>query len=153
MRSGGVMNNQNKNKTTMKRRLLLVGLTAFAVTPLFAQHMDFQSSVTNEKSMFERVTNLEKKIDWFNLYLNMQGSFNLYINGNDFNEASFRMDQLRIEMKGNITDRIYYRYRQRLNRSSSPLELDNMPASIDYAAVGYRLNDKLSLFLGKQSTV
>lgn len=152
MRSGGVMNNQNKNKTTMKRRLLLVGLTAFAVTPLFAQHMDFQSSATNEKSMFERVTNLEKKIDWFNLYLNMQGSFNLYINGNDFNEASFRMDQLRIEMKGNITDRIYYRYRQRLNRSSSPLELDNMPASIDYAAVGYRLNDKLSLFLGKQST-
>lgn len=56
----------------MKRRLLLVGLTAFAVTPLSAQHLDFQSSASEEKTMFERVTNLEKKIDWFNLYLNMR---------------------------------------------------------------------------------
>ncbi len=49
------------------------------------------------------------------------------------------MNQLRIEAKGNITDRIYYRYRQRLNRANNAQSLDNLPTSIDYAAVGFML--------------
>lgn len=137
----------------MKRKLLIAGLTAFAVTPIFAQDLGFQSSNVDEKSIFERVTKLEKKVDWFNLYLNMQGSFNMDLNGGELNEAAFRMDQLRLEMRGNVTDKIYYRYRQRLNRNSEPLELDNMPYAIDYAAVGFHVTDKFSIFAGKQSTM
>ena len=51
------------------------------------------------------------------------------------------MNQLRIEAKGNITDRIYYRYRQRLNRANNAQSLDNLPTSIDYAAVGFHVTD------------
>lgn len=136
----------------MKRRLLIAGMTMFAVTPLFAQDLDSRNSGMNEKSMFERMTKLEKKVDWFNLYLNMQGSFNMDLNGGELNEAAFRMNQLRLEIRGNVTKKIYYRYRQRLNRNSEPLELDNMPYAIDYAAVGFDVTDKFSVFAGKQST-
>lgn len=136
----------------MKRGLLIAGLTALAVTPLFAQDLSLQDPNRTEKSIFEQVTKLEKKVDWFNLYLNMQGSFNVYPNGGDVDEVSFRMDQLRIEMRGNITDKIFYRYRQRLNRGSEPLELDNLPSAIDYAAVGFHVTDRFSVFAGKQST-
>ena len=43
----------------------------------------FAQNATNEKTLFERVTQIEKKMDWFNFYLNMQGSF----------DASFNYDQ------------------------------------------------------------
>lgn len=125
----------------------------FAVPALFAQHLDFQSDTSGETpSLFERITRIEKKNDWFNLYLNMQGSFNIYFNDERVEQTSFRMNQLRIEAKGNITDRIYYRYRQRLNRSNAALSLDNMPASIDYAAVGFHVTEQFSIFAGKQCT-
>ena len=42
-------------------------LIACAVSMAFAQE--------NEKSLFERVSKIEKKHDWFNFYLNMHGSF------------------------------------------------------------------------------
>ena len=35
----------------------------------------------------------------------MQGSFNVYFNNGNEEQTSFRMNQLRIEAKGNITDR------------------------------------------------
>lgn len=137
----------------MKKLILSLGLIVFSVPALLAQHLDFQSSPTiNTTSLFEKITKLEKKTDWFNLYLNMQGSFNVFFNDDRVEQTAFRMDQLRFEVKGNITERLYYRYRQRLNRSNAALSLDNLPSSIDYAAIGFHVNDKLSIFAGKQST-
>lgn len=136
----------------MKKLILIVGLM-LSVPLLHAQHLDFQSDPTmNASSLFEKITKLEKKTEWFNVFLNMQGSFNLFFNDEEVEQAAFRMDQLRLEVKGNITDRIYYRYRQRLNRSNNPQALDNLPSSIDYAAVGFHVTKKLSIFAGKQCT-
>lgn len=132
--------------------LLLFGGSSF----LFAQHLSFQSSKTDSldaKTLFERITSLEKKTEKLNIFLNTQGSFNAYPNGNDTEQATFKMDQLRIEVKGNINKWIFYRYRQRLNRSNNPQVLDNLPTSIDYAAIGFQITPKFSFFAGKQSTV
>lgn len=136
----------------MKKHFLLTGLTALAFSPLFAQHLDFQSTSDDHPSLFERITDIERKFDWFHLYLNMQGSFNIYFNSDEVEKSMFRMDQLRLELMGNVTDRIYYRYRQRLNRNNDPLSLDNLPSSIDYAAVGFHVTDRFSIFAGKQCT-
>lgn len=112
-------------------------------------------STPNEKTLFERVTKMEKKVDWFHLYMNMQGTFNLYFNyGNEYNglsEASFKMNQLRLEAKGNVTPWLSYRWRQRINRGNDGSgNIDNLPTSIDIAGIGVRLSDKFSLFAGKQ---
>lgn len=137
----------------MKKIMLLTGLIVFSVPLIRAQHLDFQSDPTmNTSTLFEKITKLEKKTEWFNVFLNMQGSFNIFFNDNKEEQTSFRMDQLRLEIKGNITDRIYYRYRQRLNRSNNALALDNLPSSIDYAAVGFHVTKEFSIFAGKQCT-
>ena len=47
----------------MKKLALLI-LVIGCATGAFAQN------TTNEKPLFERVTHIEKKIDWFNFYLN-----------------------------------------------------------------------------------
>lgn len=113
-----------------------------------------QSDIPDEKSLYETVTKIEKKTDKFNLYLNMHSSFNVGWADKSFDQSAFRMDQLRIEARGNINDWIYYRWRQRLNRGNNGSDaIDNLPASIDYAAVGFNVTPKFSIFGGKQCTV
>ena len=115
-----------------------------------------QNSVTpDEESLVERVTNIEKKNDWFNLYLNMHAAFDANFNQegrNGLSEGAFNVHKLRIEAKGRVNDWLSYRWRQRLNRGNNGNGMiDNLPTSIDYLGLGIKLNDKFSLFAGKQA--
>lgn len=136
-------------RNTMFALLLLVaGVSQAQVTSRNAQ------VPAGEKSLFERVSNIEKQNDWFNLYMNMHGAFDAKFNQdgrNGLSEGVFNMRQLRIEAKGRVNDWLSYRWRQRLNRSNDgDGMIDNLPNSIDIAAIGIQLNDKLSLTAGKQ---
>lgn len=138
------------------KRIILLLLFLAAIFPLQAQHLSFQSSKIDSldaKTLFERITKIEKRTEKLNIFLNTQGSFNIYLNESDHHQATFKMNQLRLEIKGNINNWIFYRYRQRLNQSNSPESLDNLPTSIDYAAIGFQITPKFSVFAGKQSTV
>src|SRR5574344_427137 len=104
----------------------------------------------NEKSLFEQVTNIQKKQDSFHLYLNMNGSADANFN-DGFKDGEFKMHELRIEAKGKVTDWLSYRYRQRINRSyDGTASIDNLPSSIDWAGLGIQVNKKFSIFAGKQ---
>ena len=104
-----------------------------------------------EKSLYEELSGVKKKTDKFNLYMNMNGSFDAMFNADGFDQGKFNMRQLRIESKGNVNDWLSYRWRQRLNRpNNGGGNIDNLPTSIDIAGIGVKLNDQLSLFLGKQ---
>jgi hypothetical protein len=107
-----------------------------------------------EKSLFERVSKIEKKQEWFNLYLNMHGSFDTKFNyGGEkgFNQGAFNMRQFRIEAKGKVTDWLSYRWRQRLNRDNAGGGMiDNLPNSIDIASLTFAVTDKFSISAGKQ---
>ena len=138
-----------KMRNTMFALLLLVaGVSQAQVTSRNAQ------VPAGEKSLYERVSNIEKQNDWFNLYMNMHGAFDAKFNQdgrNGLSEGVFNMRQLRIEAKGRVNDWLSYRWRQRLNRSNDGNGMiDNLPNSIDIAAIGIQLNDKLSLTAGKQ---
>lgn len=137
----------------MKRISILLagGAFAFCALPGIAQQErinDFRTD--DEEGLIETIAKVEKKTDKFNLYLNMHGSLNFDWTGSDFNEAKFKMNQLRIEAKGDINDWLSYRYRQRLNKGDSPNGYrDNLLNSIDIAGIGINLK-KWSFFLGKQ---
>lgn len=126
------------------KKLLAILLLAGCVQGVSAQ------STATEKSLFEEVTGLKTKSDKFNLYMNMNGSFDAQ-DQDGFQGAKFNMRQLRIEAKGNINDWLSYRWRQRLNRPNNGGDnIDNLPTSIDIAGIGVKLNDKWSIFAGKQ---
>ena len=106
---------------------------------------------TQEKSLFEAVSGVKKKTDKFNLYMNMNGSFDAMFNDAGFDQGKFNMRQLRIEAKGNVNEWLSYRWRQRLNRPNNGGDnIDNLPTSIDIAGIGVKLGDKFSIFAGKQ---
>ncbi|MGL4292479.1 MAG: porin [Bacteroidales bacterium] len=104
-------------------------------------------------SLIERIFKPDNDSKKFQLFLHTKGSFNAEMPNGKFEEAKFRMDQLRIEMRGDINKNIYYRYQQRLTAFPDPSgTFDNLPLKIDYAGVGYRFNEKWRLFAGKMCT-
>jgi len=137
----------------MKKYILLLGVLLCMTGVKAQQNDDMRSS----KSLFEDVTNIKKKTDKFNFFLNMNGSFD-----NQFDSRSqdmigtqviskFNMRQLRIEAKGKVNDWLSYRWRQRLNRPNTGKDnIDNLPTSIDVAGIGVKVSDDFSMFIGKQ---
>lgn len=113
-------------------------------------HLSEQDSLSG-KSLFETVSGIEKKTDYFNLSILMQGGFNANFRGDEFEQAAFKMKEFRIDARGKVTPWLSYRWRQRLNRGNTPAELDNLPLSIDYAMVDVRFSDLLSFKIGKQA--
>lgn len=126
--------------------LLLAGLLPYAN----AQQKVEKKGFMEDKTLFEELTNMKKKTDKFNLFLNMQGSFDLNFR-DGLDNGSFKMRQLRIEAKGQLTPWLSYRYRQRLNRSNDGSGMmDNVPTSIDYAMIGVKPIEDLTFNIGKQ---
>ena len=133
----------------MKKILLLAALFV-PVTMMAQQDKDASAG---EETLFEKVTKIEKKQDNFHFLLNLNNSFDVNESDGKFQNAKFNMRQIRIEAKGNINDTFSFRWRQRLNRNNTPAPdgIDNMPSSsIDVAGIGVNVNDKFSMFLGKQ---
>lgn len=134
----------------MIKKLTFILLIAGCAQGMYAQNTEKSEKFLENKTLFEELTNVKKKQDKFNLFLNMQGSFDANFR-DDFEEGAFKMRQLRIEAKGNINNWLSYRYRQRLNRSNdSSGNIDNLPTSIDIAGIGVRLGKGFSIFAGKQ---
>lgn len=135
------------------KKLMAILLLVSSIQGAYAQNSEKEKTFFENKSLYKELGNVQKKTNKFNLYLNMQGSFEANFR-NGFENGAFKMNQLRIEAKGNLNNWLSYRYRQRLNRSNEGGRMiDNIPASIDYAGIGVKLNDQFSFFAGKQSTV
>lgn len=106
------------------------------------------------QSIHERITKLEKKNDMFNLYFNYAASFQAEHNSlSDDWGTKFANKQLRIEIKGNLTDKLYYRLRHRLNKATDAKGEDNFAKATDIMMVGYNFNDKLSISGGKMCQI
>lgn len=128
-----------------KTSLLLLGLLVLAT--LSAQ----QEYIVTTKSLYERVTKIEKKSDNFHFYLHINGSFDAEFNKNEFQQSIFRMNQLRLEAAGNINSWLSYRWRQLLNRPNEHrTSIDNLPANIDFALLRAQVSNKFFLTVGRQ---
>ncbi|WP_188502756.1 porin [Pontibacter amylolyticus] len=69
------------------------------------------------------------------------------------NQGSIKMNESRIELRGDITPDLSFRVRYRLNRSYAPNSLDNAPGAVDHANITYRfgMGKKWHLTAGKQA--
>lgn len=97
--------------------------------------------MNGQESLFERLSALERRSDAFNLYINFAGSYQA-ANGDETStepwNGKFTARDLRLEIKGTLTDRIYYRMRQKLNQPALTGSFDSFAASMDLMMVGYR---------------
>ena len=104
------------------------------------------------QSLAERITGLEKKNDAFNVYFNYAASARASEQDGTW-ETGFANKQLRLEIKGNLTDKLFYRLRHRMNKSNAAKGQDNFAKATDIMMVGYNFSDKLSVMGGKMCQI
>ncbi len=139
----------------MKKTLLAL-LVATLPMSFFAQgNNNGLGEETDTESIVEKVLKIEKRLDAFNVYFNYAASGYLRDNdapvGQDGREwrSGFANRELRLEILGHITDKLYYRFRHQLNKSNAAQSQDNFARATDLAFVGYDFNEKFGLQAGK----
>lgn len=88
-----------------------------------------------------------------NVDLHLRSAFYARFNAGAANadEASFRFDQIMIGIYGNITDKLSYKYLQRLNKGTEAFETENLSGAIDYAYLRYQLTPRFAVTAGRQA--
>jgi hypothetical protein len=80
---------------------------------------------------------------------NMQFALrNEFVDG-DYTLTRFRNEQFRLEIKGQVHERVYFRFRDRYTRAQTSESIDNLSRSVDLAFVRVTLSDRFSLSAGK----
>ncbi len=93
------------------------------------------------------------KIRKINSHINLEfvTSANAYFTGNNFDELSFTMNRVRLEMYGGLSKNLSYHFRQSFNKYSNPHNsVDNLSSSIEYANIKWHPNERFELVAGKQ---
>ncbi|MFL5809822.1 MAG: porin [Flavisolibacter sp.] len=81
--------------------------------------------------------------------MNMQYGFrNEFVDG-QYTGSRFRMDQMRFEIKGKVTDKVYFRFRNRYTSEPIPQSEDHVSRAVDIAMIRVDLSPKWSLSAGK----
>lgn len=137
----------------MKLRFEKICLATFLSVCIASQMMaqsfvpERDSSIT---SLFEYATKIPKRNKVFNLDLEMHTTFNTFFTGNKLDEAAFRFNHIKLEATGEVNKWLFYWYRQNLNQGNQAMEPENLPESIEYAMIGFRISDKFTILAGKQ---
>lgn len=144
-------------KLPMKRFLIL-----FLLCSSYAAAAQNRLTLVDENELPSLVERLMDKRDSVNydgykvrkitahINLEFAGSANAYFTGSRFEEFSFKMNRVRLEVYGRLHDKLSYHFRQSFNKYSNPYSLDNMSSSIEYANIKWHTGDGFDLVIGKQ---
>jgi len=73
---------------------------------------------------------------------------NEFIDG-DFTKSRFTMEQFRMEFRGQVHEKVYFRFRNRYTKTPTTQSIDNIFGSVDLAFIRVTLSDKWNLTVGK----
>lgn len=80
---------------------------------------------------------------------NMNFAFrNEFVDG-EYTQSRFRNEQLRLEIRGQVHEKVYFRFRDRYTRAQTSESIDNLSRSVDLAFLRFDLTDKFSISAGK----
>lgn len=132
-----------------RKTLLCCCLLALSVSMNAQDNHGYGGDDGHFKSLAEEVTKLKKSNDMFNVYLNTAASAQVETDNEHEWSTDFKNKHLRLEIKGNLTDKLYYRFCYRMTNSNVARSEDNFARSTDVVMIGYRFSDKFSVEAGK----
>jgi hypothetical protein len=130
------------------RRYLKAILTILSISipmTICAQSEVLFSHTDSTQAMLKNFRKISSHIN-----LEFASSLNAYFSGNQFDQFSFKVNRVRLEIYGNLHQKLSYHFRQSFNKYSNPYSVDNMSSSIEYANIKWHINDKIDLVAGKQ---
>ena len=80
---------------------------------------------------------------------NMNFGFRNEFYDGEYTGSRFRNDQFRLEIRGMVHEKVYFRFRDRYTRASTSESVDNISRSLDLAYIRVDATEKFSISLGK----
>ena len=140
-------------KILLSISLLLLSAVVFAQNPMtLISEDELPSMVEKLMDMRDSVKNDGYQMRKIKSHFNLEfaGSANAYLTDSKFDEASFKMNRVRLEFYGKLNEHLSYHFRQSFNKYSNPYSLDNISSSIEYANIKWHQSKKFDLVAGKQ---
>ena len=129
------------NKVWLLSLLFLPGL-------LFSQKQEPQ---TGDTTYYKTLIPEEKQglLKNVSMIANMRfAERNEFVDG-EFMKSRFTMEQFRMEFRGQVHKKVYFRFRNRYTKTPTTQSIDNIFGSVDLAYIRVTLTDKWSLTAGK----
>ena len=73
---------------------------------------------------------------------------NEFVDG-DYTKTRFRNEQFRLEIRGKVHEKVYFRFRDRYTRAQTSESVDNLSRSVDLAYLRFDISEKFSVSAGK----
>lgn len=73
---------------------------------------------------------------------------NEFVDG-EYTQSRFRNEQFRLEIRGQVHEKVYFRFRDRYTRAQTSESIDNLSRSVDLAYLRFDINEKFSISAGK----
>ena len=134
----------------MKSFIRLVGPLLFLLLPTFlwAQKQKRQvGDTTYYKTLIpEEKQGLLKNVS---VIANMNFALrNEFVDG-EYTQTRFRNEQFRLEIRGQVHEKVYFRFRDRYTRAQTSESIDNLSRSVDLAYLRFDLTEQFSISAGK----
>ena len=131
----------------MSLKPLLVGVILITTIPGFAQTEKQESDTTGYNAIIPvSKQSLLRDVD---VIMNMQYALrNEFVDGK-YTGSNFNMNQMRFEIKGKVTDQVYFRLRQRYTSEIVPQSVDHVARATDIAMIRVDVSPKVSISAGK----
>lgn len=128
------------------RNIGLIFLFLFNLGSVYSQDRQSDTLSTYRSLIPTGKQSLLSNVD---MIANMQmGLRSDYLDG-DHQETKFRVEQFRLEIKGYVHEKIYFRFRHRYTSSFEPQSIDKIIKGVDFAYVTFTLSEKVNLTIGK----
>ena len=119
------------------------------VSPMvvWGQKTERQMDTTFYKSMIpEAKQGLLKNVS---VIANMNFAFRNEFNNGTYTQSKFKNEQFRLEIRGQVTKKVFFRFRDRYTRAQTSESVDNLSRSVDMAFLRFDVSDKFSISAGK----
>jgi hypothetical protein len=73
---------------------------------------------------------------------------NEFVDG-EYTKTRFRNEQFRLEIRGKVHEKVYFRFRDRYTRAQTSESVDNLSRSVDLAYLRFDITEKFSISAGK----
>jgi hypothetical protein len=114
---------------------------------VWSQKQERQMDTTYYKTLIpEAKQGLLKSVS---VIANMNYAFrNEFVDG-EYTQSRFRNEQFRLEIRGQVHEKVFFRFRDRYTRAQTSESIDNLSRSVDLAYLRFDINPKFSISAGK----
>src|SRR5205085_11790150 len=118
----------------MKQSVNKLVVLAFLCIPLLSIAQERQ---TGDTTYYKSLIPIEKQrlLSRMSMIANMQfAQRNEFVDG-DYTGSKFKVEQFRLEFRGMVHDKVYFRFRDRYTRAQTSESIDNISRSTDLAYI------------------